>query len=67
MIFTELTKNEYDTFARKHTYRNFLNALSAFEMKAESGFTIAFVGVKQDDTLIAACGIAFVQIGRAHV
>ncbi len=64
MIFTELTKNEYDTFARKHTYRNFLNALSAFEMKAESGFTIAFVGVKQDDTLIAACGIAFVPFKR---
>lgn len=64
MIFTELNQNEYDAFVKRHPCRCFLNAVSAFEMKRENGFRIAFVGVKDADQIVAATGIAFVPFKR---
>ena len=64
MIFTELDQHQYDAFVRQHPCRNFLNAASAFEMKRENGFRIAYVGVKDEDQIIAATGIAFVPFKR---
>lgn len=64
MKFVELTAQEYDAFARKHPYHNFLNAQSAFAMKEENGFQVAYVGVKEEDQVIAATGISFVPVKR---
>lgn len=64
MQFTELSMNEYDAFVRTHPYRNFLNAVSAFEVKKEQGFSIAYVGVKEGNQVIAATGIVFVPVMR---
>lgn len=59
MRFLELNESEYEEFAQFHPYRNFLNAQYAFALKEENGFQIAYVGVKEGDTLLAATGIVF--------
>lgn len=60
MEFVELTEHEYDIFARKHPYHNFLNGLQAFQIKKSYGWKVAFLGVKEAEKLIAATGIVFV-------
>lgn len=64
MKFIELTKKQYDDFARNHPYHNFLNSAQAFEMKASNGWQYAFVGVEEQGEMIAATGLVFVPVMR---
>lgn len=59
MRLLELNESEYEEFANVHPYRNFLNAQSAFALKKENGYRIAYVGVKEGETILAATGIVF--------
>lgn len=64
MKFRELSEQEYDTFARKHMYRHFLNSKNAFIVRKEAGFPCFFVGVEEEQKIIAACGITLLPMLR---
>lgn len=58
MEFVQLSKQEYQGFAKKHPYRNYLNSLYAFEVKKAYGYENYFVGVKENGVLLGAAGIS---------
>lgn len=62
MEFIELTTNEYRDFASHHPYYNFLNSVESFETRSTSGWKHVFVGVKENNQIIAATGIMFVPV-----
>lgn len=59
MEFVELKREEYDTFARKHIYRNFLNSVNALVLQEQYGYEICFLGVKDKGEIRCATGIVF--------
>lgn len=64
MKFRQLSEIEYDTFARKHSTRNYLNSLNAFKIKKEEGFECLFVGIEENNQIIAASGLAMIPFLR---
>lgn len=66
MEFLEISEQDYDYFARKHPYRNFLNSSTAINIKQASGWTISFVGVCEHGELLAATGLIFIPCMKAY-
>lgn len=66
MEFLEITEQEYDKFARKHMYRNFLNSSTAINIKQASGWSISFVGVYEHGELLAATGLIFIPCMKKY-
>lgn len=66
MEFLEITEQEYDRFARKHRYRNFLNSSIAINIKRASGWSISFVGVREHGEILAATGLVFIPCMKSY-
>lgn len=54
MEFQEITKKEYQKFWEKHPLKTFLSAPEISELRKKSNWETYYVGVKEDDKLIAA-------------
>jgi len=54
MKFVEIEKEEYQKFWENHPLKTFLSSVEIAELRKKSGYTVSFVGVKENDQLIAA-------------
>ncbi len=63
MKFKELTEQEFSNFLDKHPLRNFLQTPNIAHMRKEAGRNIYYVGVEEDEKLIAA---SFITSKKTH-
>ncbi|MDO5003768.1 MAG: peptidoglycan bridge formation glycyltransferase FemA/FemB family protein [bacterium] len=54
MKFTELTEEEYEKFWETHPLKTFLSAKEIGHLRKNNGWDLKYVGVKKDDSLMAA-------------
>ena len=54
MKFQEITEKEYKKYWEKHPLKTFLSAPEISELRKKSNWDTYYVGVKEDDKLIAA-------------
>lgn len=54
MEFTELTEEEYEKFWETHPLKTFLSAKEIGHLRKNNGWDLKYVGVKKDDSLMAA-------------
>ena len=54
MEFTELTSEEFESYAKNHEQASFYQTLNWGNLKRENGWNSHIVGVKKDDKIIAA-------------
>lgn len=64
MEFIELKEKEFDSFARNHKYSSFLQSVEEYHIKKEEGYDCYLVGVKHEDTLIAATFLQSMPVAR---
>ena len=53
-MFCELTKEEYSHFQMSHEYCNFLNGVECGQLEEMSGYSVCYVGNKENGELTAA-------------
>lgn len=54
MQFVELNEGEFREFAKSHIYRNFWQTIEMANLRKQLGGNIAYVGVKDNDKILAA-------------
>lgn len=62
----ELSEAEYDAYASKHEYANFLNSIYSGRKLAMTGWDIHYVGLQEDGVLCAAALLASVQLRGSY-
>lgn len=63
---TELSESEYDAFASKHTYANFLNSIYSGRKFAKRGWNVYYVGIYRDEELAAAALLVSVKLHGSY-
>lgn len=62
MKFVELSEQEFTSFANTHPLRNLWQTKEMAALRRNRGFTIYYVGVKEDDTILAATMLTSIPI-----
>lgn len=57
MQFTEITPDEYEQFVLQYPHNTFLQSVCALRLHRFRFNPVYFVGVKKDDTLVAAAAL----------
>ena len=55
MTLTSITEKQYSDFLKNYPYKNFLNTPNIGHFKVSEGNKIHYLGLFDDNTLIAAC------------
>ena len=64
MKFVELKESEYAEFAESQPQSNFWQSIDMMRLRKMRGWTSAYVGVLQQDTLIAAAALSLRRVAR---
>lgn len=64
MEFVELTAKEYESYAIKSKYNNFLNSRQLLESKRKNGWDVGYVGIKKNGVIVGAAGFFLVPTLR---
>lgn len=62
MEFVELTEQEYASFASGHPYASFQQTVQMMQTKKLEGSGIVYLGVKEKNQVLAACGFTITPI-----
>ena len=66
MEFLKITEKEYDGFQKQHPYRDFMNSVHAMELKKMNNWEVEYVGVKENDQLIAATALSSIPVMKIY-
>lgn len=64
MEFLELTESEFMEFAKNHENASFMQCKEAADLKKRSGWDFAYVGVKENNQILAATLLASMPVMR---
>ena len=66
MEFVQLTEKEYSSFASLHPYGSFMQSKEALDIKKMSGWDGCYLGVKEDDKIVAATLIVSMPVMKKY-
>lgn len=66
MEFLEINELEFSNFAHKQADENFWQSKEMAHLRIKNGWQCKYVGVKQGDTLIAACMLSYRKVFMSH-
>ena len=64
--FVLLSESEYESFQRQHAYANFLNSLEAAKLREYEGWEVEYVGVKENDEVVAATILSSIKVMKVY-
>ena len=66
MLFRELSKDEFQHFSNTYPDNNFWQTTNMAQMRENRGYSTSYVGIIDQNHIIAACMLSFVPIFRSY-
>ena len=66
MLFKELSKDEFQHFSNTYPDNNFWQTTNMAQMRENRGYSTSYVGIIDQNHIIAACMLSFVPIFRSY-
>ena len=66
MLFKELSKDEFQQFSNAYPNNNFWQTVNMAQMRENRGYSTSYVGIIDQNHIIAACMLSFVPIFRSY-